>query len=70
MKFLKVSHSTLELGKVMLSEPMLVLGRAPSCDLVLRAPSVQPVHFVVEWLGTGAFDANVNRWSITDVALC
>jgi len=45
-----------------------VVGRAATCDVVLRAPEVEPVHFLIEWVGTGPFDPKVEQWSLTDIS--
>lgn len=68
MKLLTISRSKLEIARAQLRKPLIVIGRSPTCDVVLRAPGVKPVHFIVEWIGSGVFDPNAGTWSIADVS--
>lgn len=47
---------------------MVTIGRSPSCDVVLRAPGVAPIHFFLEWVGSGDFDPSSGQWSIFDIS--
>jgi outer membrane biosynthesis protein TonB len=69
MKALRLSLNRLELGHFQLRKPLIVIGRAPTCDVVLRAPGIMPVHFLVEWIGNGKFDPSSGLWSIVDVSI-
>ncbi len=68
MKILTLSRSKLELAQTQLRKPLLVIGRSPTCDVVLRAPGIKPVHFIIEWIGSGLFDSQTGSWSIVDVS--
>ncbi len=46
----------------------MTIGRSPTCDVILRAPGIRPFHFLIEWIGEGAFDPNRGAWSITDLS--
>lgn len=67
MKVLKVSHKNRELGRVALTQPTMLLGRSPFCDLVLRKKGIQPVHFIIEWIGAGEFSMDQGKWTIFQV---
>lgn len=69
MKILIISRGTLESARVHLRKPVIIIGRSPTCDVVLRAPKVKPVHFVVEWMGSGAFNKESGSWSISDISV-
>ena len=70
MRILSLSLNRLELAHFQLRKPLIVIGRAPTCDVVLRAPGIKPIHFIVEWIGNGKFDPSVTSgmWSIVDVS--
>lgn len=68
MKILTLSRNTLEIATTQLTKPLLIIGRSPTCDVVLRAPGIKAVHFIVEWLGSGVFDSSKGNWSIVDVS--
>ena len=68
MKVLTLSRNKMELASTQLRRPMIVIGRSPTCDVVLRAPGIKPVHFIVEWIGSGVFDPKKGSWSIVDVS--
>ncbi len=68
MKVVQISKKALVLGSVRLTKPSLTLGRSPTCDFVLRAKGVKPVHFLLEWMGTGDFDSNQGHWSLFDIS--
>jgi hypothetical protein len=65
---LKIIRHNIELAQVPLAKPQLLVGRSPACDGVLRAPGVEPLHFLVEWVGDGPFDSSVVRWNVTDIS--
>lgn len=68
MKILLISKNGREIIKAKVTRNALIIGRSPSCDIVLRAPNVKPVHYLVEWVGTGTFDQGDGAWSIFDVS--
>jgi outer membrane biosynthesis protein TonB len=51
-----------------LRKPLIVVGRSPTCDVVLRAPGIKPIHYIIEWIGSGVFDPRKGNWSIVDVS--
>lgn len=67
MKKLVARRGQLELGEVFPDQPVMLIGRSPACDMVLRAAGVAPVHFILEWVGEGDFDPQQGFWSITSV---
>ncbi len=71
-KILRVSKSTakakLELLDIHLNTPFILIGRSPLCDEVLRAPGIQPVHFLLEWVGEGEFNPSEGLWTLFDVS--
>ena len=68
MKILTLSINKLEIAKTQLLKPLMLIGRSPTCDVILRAPGIKAVHFIVEWLGSGEFDSETGNWSIVDVS--
>ena len=68
IKSLIVSKSTLEIAKIQLSKPMMTIGRSPLSDVVLRAPGINPVHFLAEWIGSGKFDPSHGEWTVMDIS--
>src|SRR5947209_5775157 len=68
MKLLTITLNKLELARFQLRKPLLVVGRSPTCDVVLRAPGIKPVHFLIEWIRNGKFNPSEGKWSIADVS--
>lgn len=68
MKVLTVSRNKLELSRAHLRRPLLAIGRSPTADMLLRAPDVKAIHFIVEWIGSGSFDPSQGSWSIVDIS--
>ncbi|MFZ9594969.1 MAG: AgmX/PglI C-terminal domain-containing protein [Bdellovibrionia bacterium] len=68
MKILKLSRSRLDIAHSPLTKPLMTIGRSPTCDILLRAPGIQAIHFIIEWLGSGTFQPNEGRWAITDIS--
>ncbi len=64
---LKISKHKLDLARVELTGPSLLIGRSPLCDQVLRAPGILPVHFLLEWIGEGEFNPNEGMWTLFDM---
>ncbi|MCM2280047.1 MAG: AgmX/PglI C-terminal domain-containing protein [Oligoflexia bacterium] len=67
MKILTVSRSKLELTRAHLRKPLITIGRSPTCDVVLRAPGIKAIHFLIEWIGAGEFDSSQGAWAIVDI---
>ena len=70
MKLLTITKGITEIAKVQLNRPFLTLGRSPSCDVVLRAPKIKPVHFILEWSGTGDFSTekkHAGSWVLFEI---
>lgn len=65
---LKISKHTLDICQVELNAPSLLIGRSPSCDQVLRAPGIMPIHFLLEWVGEGEFDSKNGFWTLFDLS--
>lgn len=68
MKILTISRNKLEITSAQLRRPNLTIGRSPVCDINLRAPGVAPIHFLIEWIGSGEFDVDQGAWSIVDIS--
>ena len=67
MRVLTISTHDLELVRTHLSSPSVLIGRSPVCDVVLRSHDVMPVHYLLEWIGTGKFDPEEGSWSLFDL---
>lgn len=68
MRILSVSRNGRELANETLTSPLVLIGRSPTCDLVLRAKGVRPVHFLVEWVGAGTFGEDEGVWTVFDIS--
>lgn len=68
MKVLSVKLKGREIATCAVTSPLLLIGRSPFCDLVVRAKGIRPVHYMVEWVGDGAFDPSAGSWSIFDIS--
>lgn len=68
MRRLRISRGGLELATAPLHRPLATIGRSPTCEIVLRAPGVQPIHFLLEWIGTGEFSSDAGAWSVFDIS--
>lgn len=62
-----VTKGKLELASVYPDSPLLLIGRSPACDMVLRLSGLQPVHFLLEWAGEGEFNADKGIWVLTQI---
>jgi hypothetical protein len=69
VKRLEIFREQLSLGKGQLRKNILTVGRSPSCDIVLRAQGVAPIHFLIEWLGEGEFNPEKGDWTILDITV-
>lgn len=67
MRLLSISVAGHEIAKSPVRGTMILIGRSPSCDIVLRAKGVRPVHFLMEWTATGDKPED-GFWSIFDVS--
>jgi len=67
VKVLVVQRANLEIAHMPLVQERFLVGRSPHCDVVARAPGIGPVHFLVEWIGEGAFDPKGGVWTIYDL---
>lgn len=68
MRVLTISRNGLELARTHMHRPLATIGRSPTCDVVLRASGVAPVHFLLEWVGAGEFNPSEGAWSIFDIS--
>ena len=68
MKILSISKNGRELAHEKLNSPLVIVGRSPTCDIVLRTKGVLPVHFIVEWVGAGAFGEDEGVWTVFDIS--
>lgn len=68
MRVLTISRNGLELARTHLHRPLATIGRSPTCDVVLRASGVAPIHFLLEWVGAGEFNPSEGAWSIFDIS--
>jgi hypothetical protein len=67
VKVLLIKFNDREIVRSQVNAQNLLIGRSPSCDVVLRAKGIKPVHFLMEWTETGsALDDGF--WSIFDVS--
>ncbi len=67
MKTIVVSQKGKELSRFIPTGRSTLVGRSPSCDVVMRSKAVKPVHFLVEWVGAGEFDPNQGLWTIVNL---
>jgi hypothetical protein len=67
MKVLVVQRANMEIAQMPLIRERFLVGRSPHCDVVARAPGIGPVHFLVEWIGEGAFNPKEGIWTIYDL---
>jgi TonB family protein len=68
MKVVGVFRGQHEIESLNLEKPFVLIGRSPTNDLVLRAPGVAPIHFIIEWAGVGNFDPSQNHWSVLKIS--
>ena len=64
---LTVTKGTLELGELFPDAPLLLIGRSPACDMVLRLSGIRSVHFLLEWAGAGEFNPDSGMWVLTEI---
>lgn len=71
MRVLRISYKGKEITRQRVTSPLILIGRSPLCDVLLRAPGVHSVHFVFEWIGEGEFNpesAYKDEWVVTEVS--
>ncbi len=68
MKALVIGLNGREIERFVLDHPTVFVGRSPSCDVVLRVKGVKPLHYLIEWVGEGQFDANKGFWTLLDLS--
>ena len=68
MKLLSISCDGLEIARSHLTRPVVTIGRSPTCNVVLRAPGAAPIHFLLEWIGAGAFNPSQGVWTLFDIS--
>ena len=70
MRVLSISYKGKEISRYRVSSPLILVGRSPLCDILLRTPGVKSVHFIFEWIGEGQFkpeNAYKDEWVMTEV---
>jgi outer membrane biosynthesis protein TonB len=68
MRVVSISRSGLEIERFALVRPTMTVGRSPSCDVVLRAANVAPVHFLVERIDASEAEDGLGEWSVVDIS--
>lgn len=68
MKALVIELNGREIERFVLDHPTVFVGRSPSCDVVLRVKGIKPLHYLIEWVGEGQFDANKGFWTLLDLS--
>ncbi len=68
MKALIIELNGREIERFILDRPTLFIGRSPSCDVVLRVKGLNPLHYLIEWVGEGEFDPNRGFWTLIDLS--
>src|SRR5580698_6177180 len=69
MKVLSISRQGHELVNAVVASPTVLIGRSPTCDVILRAKGVKPIHFLVEWVGVGEFgEDDEGVWTVFDIS--
>lgn len=70
MKVLSIAYNGKEISRFRVASPLILVGRSPLCDVLLRTPGVGSVHFIFEWIGGGEFKpetAHKDEWVMTEV---
>lgn len=68
MKALSVSLQDRELNRKTLNKRSFLIGRSPSCDIVIRGKSIRSVHYLLEWFGDDTFHAGRGHWALLDLS--
>ncbi len=67
MRVIEFKYQDQEVLRYRPSKRFNLIGRASNCEIVLRRKNIQPVHFILEWVGEGEFDESTGQWVIVDV---
>lgn len=68
MKVLSILYKDKVVIKHRVNSPLILVGRSPLCDMVIRTPGINSVHFILEWIGTTEFSIDTcpsDEWVIT-----
>lgn len=65
---LSISRGGLAFLQIPLVYRVIVVGRSPACDAILRAPGVAPIHLLLEWLPGEDSGAGGGSWAVADVS--
>lgn len=68
MRAISISLNGTEKVRCALNSKSFLIGRSPSCDIVVRAPEVKPVQYLLEWIGDEDFDSNNGMWMLVNLA--
>ncbi len=71
VKVLSLAYKDKSVIQHRVNSPLVLVGRSPLCDMVIRTPGINSVHFILEWIGTGEFNINTcsdDEWVITLVS--
>lgn len=69
MKVLSIAYRNKEITRSRITHPLVLVGRSPLCDVLLRAPGIGSVQFIMEWIGEGEFSVESSfrdEWVITE----
>ncbi|AZZ37420.1 hypothetical protein CIK05_11650 [Bdellovibrio sp. qaytius] len=67
MRTISISVNGTEKARCALNAKSFLIGRSPSCDIVLRAPEVKPVQYLLEWIGDEDFNSNNGMWMLVNL---
>lgn len=70
MRVLNITYKKNEVARFRITSPLILIGRSPLCDISLRVPGLNSVHFIFEWIGAGDFDsakAVHDEWAVTEI---
>lgn len=67
MNTLILSKNGNEIGRTAANKKMLLIGRSPACDIVIRGSKIQPVHFLVEYVGAEMPSDGGGFWTAIDL---
>lgn len=67
MNTLILSKNGNEIGRTAANKKMLLVGRSPACDIVIRGAKIQPVHFLVEYVGAEMPSDGGGFWTAIDL---
>lgn len=67
MNTLIISKNNNEIGRTAANKKMLLVGRSPACDIVIRGKGIEPVHFLVEYVGAEMPADGGGFWTAIDI---